>query len=222
MGWGATALPGVGDTPWPSKPAALCLLFPRVCLSGCVCLQGVKRLLSSAAVVSPSMEKAPLVLAAWRCPALSCPTPGLCHLPITLCLGQCFRAQQPCFWALLCASCSRWLWLMVTAEARREKMSALMCCGAWQGCGTQHAQEPQTASCTLLCQGVLMIWGALTTRILQGTSPLSHLWDSHRDAPAEPQAHSADVRPNKGVVRGWDGPGRCTVRFTAPGYLFIK
>lgn len=37
-------------------------------------------------------------------------------------------------------------------------------------------QELQTAPCTLLSQGVLMVWGTLTTRIFQGPSPL---WDSH-------------------------------------------
>lgn len=82
---------------------------------------------------------------------VSCPL--LCHLPITPCVGQCWWGQQPCCWGLLCASCSRWSWLVVTAEERREKMSAVMCCGAWQCCGTQHTREPQTACGTLLLSG---------------------------------------------------------------------
>lgn len=56
-------------------------------------------------------------------------------------------------WGLLCASCSQWSWLMVTAEERREKMSAVMCCGAWQCCGTQHTREPQTACGMQLLSG---------------------------------------------------------------------
>lgn len=209
-------MPGVEDTPWHSKPAALCpAVSPCLPFRLFVCLQGVKRLLSSAAVASPTMEKAPLAPAAWRCPVL-------CHLPITPCVGQCWWGQQPCCWGLLCASCSRWSWLMVTAEERREKMSAVMCCGAWQCCGTQHTREPQTACGTLLCQGVLVLWGALTTRILLVTCPLSHLWDSRGWCPCRARVHSAGVRPNEGVVGGWDSPGRCTVRFTAPGYLLMK
>lgn len=140
-------MPGVEDTPWHSKPAALCpAVSPCLPFRLFVCLQGVKRLLSSAAVASPTMEKAPLAPAAWRCPVL-------CHLPITPCVGQCWWGQQPCCWGLLCASCSRWSWLMVTAEERREKMSAVMCCGAWQCCGTQHTREPQTACGMQLLSG---------------------------------------------------------------------
>lgn len=69
-------MPGVKDTPWHSRAAALCAAVPP-CLPFrlVLCLHGAKRLLSSAAVVSLSMEKAPLALAAWRCPALSCPVP---------------------------------------------------------------------------------------------------------------------------------------------------
>lgn len=173
-------MPGVKDTPWHSRAAALCAAVPP-CLPFrlVLCLHGAKRLLSSAAVVSLSMEKAPLALAAWRCPALSCPVlshpgavpPAHPSVPGAVLLGTTAVL-------LLSALCSWWSQLMVTAEERREKMSALMCCRAWHCCGTQHTQEPQTASCSLLSQGVLMIWGALTTRILQGTSPLSHLWDS--------------------------------------------
>lgn len=155
---------------------------------------------------------------------VSSPVPpgGLCQLPITPCVGQHRWGQQPCCWGLLCASRSRWSRLMVTAEERREKMSAVMCGGAWQCCGTQHAREPQTACGMLLCWRVLVLWGALTTRILQVTSPVSHLWDSRGWCSCRVRVHSAGVRPNEGVAGGWDGPGRCTVRFTAPGYLLFK
>lgn len=149
---------GVEGTPWHSKAAALCPAAPP-CLPFrlFVCLQGVTRLLSSAALVSPSMERAPLALAAWRCPVLSCASQGLCHLPITLCWGSVGGDSSHAVCLVL---------TVVTAEERREKMSALMCCRAWPCCGTQHAQEPQKAPCMLLCQAVLMVWGTVTTRIL--------------------------------------------------------
>lgn len=103
---------------------------------------------------------------------LSCPVPPAHHsVPGAVLVGT-----TAVLLGMLSALCSWWSQLMVTAEERREKMSALMCCRAWQCCGTQHTQELQTAPCTLLSQGVLMVWGTLTTRIFQGPSPL---WDSH-------------------------------------------
>lgn len=122
------------------------------------------------------------------CPVLS--QPGAVPPAHHSVLGQCCWGQQPCCWALLSALCSRWSWLMVTAEERREKMSALVCCRAWPCCGTQHTQESQTAPCTLLCQAVLMVWGTLITRILQGAPPCLTCGILVADAPAEPSSLS--------------------------------
>lgn len=114
--WGATALPGVEDTPWHSKPAALCpAVSPCLPFRLFVCLQGVKRLLSSAAVASPTMEKAPLAPAAWRCPVL-------CHLPITPCVGQCWWGQQ-----LGTAVCLVLAVVVADGDSRGEKGENVRC-----------------------------------------------------------------------------------------------
>ncbi|XP_039577871.1 uncharacterized protein LOC120508385 [Passer montanus] len=72
-------------------------------------------------------------------------------------------------------------------NVRSDVLQSRLCCAA------QHAQEPQTAPCTLLCQGVRVVWGTLTTRILQ--EPLLCLTCGILvcDAPAEPGSFSCCV-----------------------------
>lgn len=108
------------------------------------------------------------------CPVLSCPVPP----------RGCATCPSLCAWGSVAGDNSHasavCLVLVVVAadgDSRGEK-GENVCSDVLQSVALLWYPAHSGASCSLLSQGVLMIWGALTTRILQGTSPLSHLWDS--------------------------------------------
>lgn len=72
--------------------------------------------------------------------------------------------------------------VVVDGDSRGEKGENVCSDVLWSVAGLWYPARSGASNSFLhaALSGVLMIWGALTTRILQGTSPLSHLWDSHR------------------------------------------
>lgn len=99
---------------------------------------------------------------------LSCPVPPAHHsVPGAVLVGTT---------AVLLGTAVCLVLMVVTADGdSRGEKGENVCSDVLQSVAVL-TQELQTAPCTLLSQGVLMVWGTLTTRIFQGPSPL---WDSH-------------------------------------------
>lgn len=200
---------GVEGTPWHSKAAALSSCSPVFAFQA-VCV--FARCNEAAELCGCCVPQHGEGTAGTGSMEVSCPVlcqPGAVPPAHHSVLGQRWWGQQPC-----CLPCAH------GGDSRGEKGENV---------------------CSDVLQSVALLWyparsGASDSSLhaaLPGCSDgLGHC--HHQDPPGNPsfvspvgfswlmplqsRAHSAGVWPSEGVV----GPGRCTVRFTALGYLLIK